>query len=183
MRQAVKLAGRLHDHERHLAVRNGLLEPFQTAGVVADSERSAQRMDEDVEPGFTDVDSEVDLCSDALLRLRALPCMRDSLPIICSGQASKGGRILLTHASKPEGLRSRPPDRLRVATLRRSSQALSRFGTKGIMQGASGAFFPDKSISRKPISTGAAQRRRDDRRRLHLAPGRAMHERMGEEAF
>src|SRR5271163_1770799 len=47
------------------------------------------------------------LCCDG-----ALPCMRDSLPIICSGQASKGGRILLTHGSKPEGLRSRPPDRL-----------------------------------------------------------------------
>ena len=70
MRQAVKLAGRLHDYERHLAVRNGLLEPFQTAGVVADSEGSAQRMDEDVEPRFTDVDFEVHLWSDALLRRR-----------------------------------------------------------------------------------------------------------------
>ena len=67
MGQAVKLAGRLHDHERHIAIRNGLLEPFQTAGVVADSEHSAERMDKDVEPRFTDVDSEVDLCSDALL--------------------------------------------------------------------------------------------------------------------
>src|SRR5271155_1888184 len=69
------------------------------------------------------------LCCDG-----ALPCMRDSLPIICSGQASKGGRILLTHGSKPEGPRSRPPDRLGAATPRRSSQALSRFGMKGIMQ-------------------------------------------------
>src|SRR5271156_2616580 len=36
--------------------------------------------------------------------------MRDLLPIICSGQASKGGRIQLIHGSRPRGVRSRPPD-------------------------------------------------------------------------
>src|SRR5271168_2033810 len=54
--------------------------------------------------------------------------MRDLLPIICSGQASKGGRIQLIHGSRPRGVRSRPPDARGVATPRASAQNLIRFG-------------------------------------------------------
>lgn len=63
------------------------------------------------------------LCGDG-----SLPCMRDLLPIICSGQASKGGRIQLIHGSKPRNARSRPPDRRGVATPRRSARNIIRFG-------------------------------------------------------
>src|SRR6202022_1315781 len=48
---------------------------------------------------------------------------------------AKGGRIQLIHGAKPEGSRSRPPDRPGVATPGRSSQALSRFGTPGHARG------------------------------------------------
>src|SRR5271168_907047 len=54
--------------------------------------------------------------------------MRDLLPIICSGQASKGGRIQLIHGSRPRGVRSRPPDARGVATPRASAQTLIRSG-------------------------------------------------------
>src|SRR5271154_7146140 len=54
--------------------------------------------------------------------------MRDLLPIICSGQASKGGWIQLIHGSRPRGVRSRPPDARGVATPRASAQTLIRSG-------------------------------------------------------
>src|SRR5436309_12691225 len=63
-------------------------------------------------------------CSDT-----SLPCMRDLLPIICSGQEPKDGRTRLTRGAHHQGGRSVPPIRVEAGghRPRRTSQhALSR---------------------------------------------------------
>ena len=124
MRQAVKIACRLHDYERHLAVRKGLLEPFpRNAPVVVEvGDGSAQRMDEAIESRFTDVDSEVHLWSDALLR-RRLAFHADPSVIICSVPSVKVRTDPAHRRIVAESLRSRPPERLGVASPRRSAEA------------------------------------------------------------
>jgi hypothetical protein len=58
---AVKLARRLHDDKRDFIGGQRFFQSFEAGRIIADGELLANRMDKDVKPSFTDVDSGVDL--------------------------------------------------------------------------------------------------------------------------
>ena len=92
------------------------------------------RQDMDVEPAFADVDSYARLdrgsCSGS-----SLPCIRDVLPIICSGQEPKDGRTLLPcDATHPGDQRSHPSASGPVATGPDAPISLHQFGARNMQE-------------------------------------------------
>ncbi len=115
MSLAVKLACRLHDDKHDLIGGQRFFQSLEAGRIIADGELLANRMDKDVKPSFTDVDSGVDLrCRASFWRTLALHAGLAPLHLFRTG--AKGGRIKLIHGAKPRAARSRPPDRRGVAT-------------------------------------------------------------------
>lgn len=84
LRRPMIFGRRLHDHPPHRKLAEQALQPPQSATVIGDAEALAGRMDIDIQPLFTHVDAGIDWRH----RIRFgqyLACMRDLLPIICSG--------------------------------------------------------------------------------------------------
>ena len=106
---AVELSGRLHDHKRHLVAFKGTLQAPEAVSVVGDGELRPERVEVDVESGFTDVDTDVDLGCASFGQNLALHA--GLAPHHLFRTSAKGGRIHLIRGSQePREPRSRPPD-------------------------------------------------------------------------
>ncbi len=158
MGEPVQLVGGLHDDEGDLKRFQQALQPLDSVRVVDDADRLSDWMEVDVEPFFTDVDSDIHLR--CVWFGRDLALHAGLAPHHLFRPSAKDGRIQLTRGSEPRGPRSRPPDRLGVATPRRSSRGLKRFGTNRPCKG----FPPSRIFERWRWSVASVwrwQRRRN----------------------
>ena len=121
MRLAVELARGLHHHDDDIVAGEDFLQSLQTPGVVGQYEAFADGVDMDVEPGFTDVDADVDWRRGASLR-RYLTLHAGLAPHHLFRPSVKGRTDPAHPRFKPRGIRSRPPDRRGAATPRRSAR-------------------------------------------------------------
>jgi hypothetical protein len=140
---AVELSGRLHDHKRHLVAFKGTLQAPEAVSVVGDGELRPERVEVDVESGFTDVDTDVDLGCASFGQNLALHA--GLAPHHLFRTSAKGGRIHLIRGSQePREPRSRPPDPRRAAAPRGSARISIRFGLQSPCKGGA-ALAPDPS--------------------------------------